>query len=54
VTSLSQHSPKNKTTRQLDLFADDAPPEHATQIGNGFRFGEATRKIPHVQRETAE
>jgi hypothetical protein len=40
VTSLSQHSPKNKTTRQLDLFADEAPPEHGvTQIGNRFRFG---------------
>ena len=39
MTSLSQHSPKNKT-RQLDLFADEAPPEHAvTQIGNCFRFG---------------
>jgi len=40
VTSLSQHDPKNKTTRQLDLFADEAPPEHEiTQIGNRFRFG---------------
>ena len=40
MTSLSQHDPKNKTTRQLDLFADEAPPEHAvTQIGNCFRFG---------------
>ena len=32
MTSLSQHSPKNKTTRQLDLFADEAPAERADDV----------------------
>lgn len=45
MTSLSQHSPKNKAARQLDLFANEVPTERTDNAAPVFRdMGDVTEK----------